>query len=219
MRSAWRGLSGRLLLLTFACVMLVEVMIFVPSAANFRTQWLEARVERAYTAALATQLAPPDAALPTALVADLLESAEVVAVAVKRDGARELILRGPPFEETIAMVDLRRASLAARLYETCMTLLTPERRILRVIAAPRMEDEEFLEVLVREAPLKNELLAFSWRIFVLSIIISLSAAAAVYAMLLVMIVRPVRGMAAAMTRFSAAPEDAGRVIQLSLIHI
>ena len=37
------GLSGKLLVLTILFVMIAEVLIYVPSIANFRLNWLSAR--------------------------------------------------------------------------------------------------------------------------------------------------------------------------------
>ena len=50
-----RGLSVKLLLLTACFVLVSEVLIFVPSIANFRLNWLE---ERLSTAA-ALSIVPP----------------------------------------------------------------------------------------------------------------------------------------------------------------
>ena len=52
------GLSAKLLLLTILFVMLAEVLIFVPSVANFRQQWLIDRLTAAQLAALAAEAAP-----------------------------------------------------------------------------------------------------------------------------------------------------------------
>src|SRR5687768_4716035 len=46
------GLSAKLLLLTFVFVMLAEVLIFVPSVANFRIAWLSERLTASRLAAL-----------------------------------------------------------------------------------------------------------------------------------------------------------------------
>ena len=39
------GLSAKLLLLTLGFVMLSEILIFVPSVANFRVNWLMERLQ------------------------------------------------------------------------------------------------------------------------------------------------------------------------------
>ncbi len=46
------GLSGKLLLLTVAFVMLAEVLIFVPSVANMRIRWLQDRLNTVAAAAV-----------------------------------------------------------------------------------------------------------------------------------------------------------------------
>src|SRR5207237_10212013 len=46
------GLSGKLLLLTILFVMIAEVLIFVPSIANFRLNWLSDRLAVARTVSI-----------------------------------------------------------------------------------------------------------------------------------------------------------------------
>src|SRR5919206_778923 len=52
------GLSGKLLVLTLLFVMIAEVLIYVPSIANFRLNWLHDRLSSAYTAALVLEVTP-----------------------------------------------------------------------------------------------------------------------------------------------------------------
>ena len=68
-------LSGRFLLLTVAFVMLAEVLIFVPSIARFRADFLLMRLREAQIASL-VQLAAPNMVSPE-LSAELLNNAEV----------------------------------------------------------------------------------------------------------------------------------------------
>ncbi len=53
-----RGLSIKLLALTILFVMLGEVLIFVPSIAKFRIDWLQDRLSSARTASLVLEAAP-----------------------------------------------------------------------------------------------------------------------------------------------------------------
>ncbi len=87
------GLSAKLLLLTLLFVMLAEVLIFVPSVANFRISWLTDRLAAARLAALATQAAR-DGNVPDALRTELLRTAQVRAVSWMRDNERRMVL--PP---------------------------------------------------------------------------------------------------------------------------
>ncbi len=85
------GLPGKLLILTIVFVMLAEVMIFVPSIANYRVNWLTERLRSAQLASLAAE-ASPEGVVPQGLRDELLRTAQVRAVALKRDAQRQLIL-------------------------------------------------------------------------------------------------------------------------------
>ena len=85
------GLSAKLLLLTILFVMLAEVLIFVPSVANFRINWLNDRLTAAQLASLAAE-ASPNGDVPQMLRNELLRTAQVQAVALKRNDQRQLIL-------------------------------------------------------------------------------------------------------------------------------
>ena len=76
------GLSAKLLLLTITFVMLAEVLIFVPSVANFRITWLTDRLTGAQLAALAAD-AGPGGVVPDQLRMELLRTAQVRAVALE----------------------------------------------------------------------------------------------------------------------------------------
>src|SRR6266700_2614210 len=71
------GLSGKLLVLTILFVMIAEVLIYVPSIANFRYSWLNDRISAAYTAALVFQAAPRAAAMKMGQRRRLLASADM----------------------------------------------------------------------------------------------------------------------------------------------
>ena len=66
------GLSGKLLVLTILFVMIAEVLIYVPSVANFRVVWLKDRLATAYTAALVLDAAP-NGVVSDALAKKILE--------------------------------------------------------------------------------------------------------------------------------------------------
>src|SRR5215207_10930338 len=58
------GLSGKLLLLTILFVMIAEVLIYVPSIANFRLTWLADRVAVARTVSIVLNANQDEAANP-----------------------------------------------------------------------------------------------------------------------------------------------------------
>ena len=87
-------LSGRFLGLTVVFVVIAEVLIFVPSIARFRADYLQNRLELAQLAALAL-LATPEEMVAPDLEQELLNTAEVLNVVLRRDEVRELVLESP----------------------------------------------------------------------------------------------------------------------------
>ena len=98
------SLSGRFLILTTVFVMLAEVLIFVPSVARFREDYLLLRLERAQIASLA--LLANDMIEET-LEAELLQNAGVYNVVLRRDEVRQLMLSSDIPSPVTATYDLR----------------------------------------------------------------------------------------------------------------
>ena len=67
------SLSNKLLLLTLLFVMVAEVLIYIPSIANFRNVWLQEKLDTAALVAMAAS-AGPRTACPTDLEAQMLRS-------------------------------------------------------------------------------------------------------------------------------------------------
>ena len=80
------GLSARLLLLTVLFVMIAEVLIYVPSVANFRLTWLNDRLAAAQIAAMVLDAAPEET-LSEELEMRLLQGVGARAIALKGEGA------------------------------------------------------------------------------------------------------------------------------------
>ena len=85
------GLSGKLLILTVIFVMISEVLIFVPSIANFRNTWLTDKLTIAGVAA--SVLVETDTVSP-AVQAELLRATGALAVALDEGERRRLIATG-----------------------------------------------------------------------------------------------------------------------------
>ncbi|GGK24031.1 sensor histidine kinase [Salinarimonas ramus] len=207
------GLSGRLLFLTIAFVMVAEVLIYVPSVANFQRNWLSDRLAAAQIAALV--LDAGDADMPQ-LQEKLLAGVGAELVAVRGGGTRRLLavdVSMPP--EVSRTVDLRSQGAFAAIGSAFDTLFGRAPGMLRVVGdgtGPDAEAIDFVEIVLDPAPLREALLAFSRNILVLSLIISGITAGLVYLALQALIVRPVRRLSANLAQFSQAPEDASRII-------
>lgn len=204
------GLSGKLLVLTVIFVMIAEVLIYVPSIANFRQNWLEDRIVAARTAALVLEAAP-QGMVPETLVRELLDSAGAQAVALKTGPARRLLALADLPDEVQVIVDMREKGFVEAIQGAFATLAAPPGRIMRVMGeAPR--EGGFVEIIMDETPLKEALLVFSRNILILSLVISAITAALVYLSLHLLLVRPMRRMTDAMVTFRERPEDLSRVI-------
>jgi signal transduction histidine kinase len=208
------GLSAKLLLLTILFVMLAEVLVFVPSVSNFRRQWLMERLSAAQIASLAAEAAP-SGQLPPMLRDELLERAQVKAIAVKRAASRSLIIEMDMPDEIDASYDLRDASWMKLIADALMVYVMPDDRVIRVIGDPGFHQGESIEVVMGEAPLKAAMIRYGLDILGLSILISIITAALVYLTLDALLVKPMTKLTWNIVRFSERPEDPTRVIEPS----
>jgi len=205
-------LTGRFLTLTVIFVMLAEVLIFVPSVARFRLDYLQERLELSQIASLSL-LATPDEMVDKDLAMELLRNAEVLNIALRRDAIRELILTDTmpaPVDETY---DLRDAGVVELIADAVRTLFRPEDRVIRVIGEPVKGGGVMIEVSLREKPLRDAMLYYGINIFWLSLFISLLTAALLFFAVRRFIVKPMRRVVDHMTSYQDNPEDATRIIQ------
>ncbi|MGG7564908.1 sensor histidine kinase [Rhodovulum sp. DZ06] len=208
----FRSLSGRLLLLTVIFVMLAEVAIFVPSVARFREDYLMERLHRAQIASLAL-LATPDDMVSPDLEQELLNTAGVTNIVLRRNAIRELILTSampPPVDHT---VDLRGAAAPTLIRDAMALWVAPAGQTLRVIGAPKGDGGELIEITLPADPLRAAMVDYGLRVLTLSLIISIFTAILIVAAMRRFVVRPVTRVIDNMREFQLAPEDAGRVIR------
>lgn len=218
-----RGLPSKLLLLTAAFVLMAEALIFLPSVANYRISWLQQRLTAAQLAALASE-SFPGGEVPSALRADLLRTAQVRAIASRREGERRLVLPVDGDLTIDAVYDLRNEPDTAfdgmglklgQIGDAIGTLFAPEGRTIRVIGKSNGDNSDLIEIVIPEAPLKEAMVRYGLNILWLSIIISALTAAVVYFALSRLLVRPLTRLARNMLRFSEDPEDASRIMPVS----
>lgn len=209
------GLSGKLLLLTIGFIMLAEILVFAPSVANFRLNWLMQRLSSAQLASLAASAAP-GRQVPATLKQELLEHAQVKSVALKHENTRELILQQDMPEQIDAHFDLRDTSWPMLISDAFAVYLPRPDRIIRVIGRPGFgNNEESVEVVMGEAPLRAAMIKFGLNILGLSILISVITATLVYLSLNALLVRPIARLTETMVRFKESPEDPARIIRPS----
>ncbi len=207
----WRGLSGRLLLMTLLMVMLAEIFIFVPSIARYRLTWLSERLEAAQIAVLALE-ARPDNMVDKELANELLRNAEVLSVVLRKDESKSLFLTDDMPQTVDKWVDLRSFMWWDAIVQAYGSLRFGEGRILAVKGDARFRPDTEVEIVVDETALCKDMLAYSRNILLLSLFISTATALGVFAFLLFSLVRPMQRITNSMIEFRENPEDARRVI-------
>jgi signal transduction histidine kinase len=208
----WRGLSGRVLALTVLFVMLGEVLIFLPSIANFRIQWMKARIAQAEIAALAAEAAPGQM-LNAELRTEILKGVGVTAVSLQKKDLRQLVLRNSETVDIAQGYDLRSGMYYATIGEALKLLGRSDDRVISVRDFPPNMSGELIDVSLHEKPLRDAMLRFGLNILGLSVALSLIVAAMIFAALDRLLVRPMQTLAQNMFAFAARPADVARVIR------
>jgi signal transduction histidine kinase len=204
------GLSGKLLMLTILFVMIAEVLIYVPSVANYRLNWLNDRVAAGHTAALVLDAAP-SGMVPETLARQILQSVGARAVAMKTGSQRRLLAVSEMPPTIHHDIDMRYVPWYRAIIDAFDTLWSNDNDVMRVVG-PAPRGGEFLEIILDEQPLREAMLRFSINILLLSLIISGITATLVYIALHVLLVQPIRRLTANMVQFRHDPEHPAKVI-------
>jgi len=205
------GLSGKLLFLTILFVMVAEILIYVPSIANFRLNWLNDRLAAAHTAALVLDAAP-SGMVPESLAKQILKSIGARAVAMKMGTQRRLLASSEIPSAIDQDIDMRSVSWLWATYEAFDTLLFCKPGDVVRVVGPAPMGGDFLEIVLDEAPLRQAMLKFSVNILLLSLLISAITATLVFFALHYLLVRPMGRITANMITFRADPENPTLII-------
>lgn len=202
-----RGLSARVLLLTILFVMVSEVMIYAPSIARFRITWLEEKLNMGHLAILTLE-ATPDFMIDPELEVRLLNHVGARLIALRGADGKNLMLRGPtPPLLVQATIDLADRGYLQAIQDGIDTLSQSRNRVLRVKGFSPRSADVVVDMVLDEWPLRQAMIAYSWRILGLSVVISLITAALVFAALQWLIVRPMRRLTGGMVAFRQDPEE------------
>ena len=206
------GLSFRLFAITIGAILLIEFVVFLPSAAAFRTGWLNERMQAARIAALSLEAAP-SRMVSMELSNELLKRAEVLAVAeISADMREQLLPPATPLMGEMVMVDMRDRNMVSSLSETVETWFAPDGQLM-VVRAEGSREGRVLEVVIQEDPLRHELAAFGWRVLGMSLLVSLVAAGLIYLLLVMLVVWPLRRVTRSVEQFRMDPGSWTRRLQ------
>ena len=202
------SLTYRLLAIAAGFVILTEALVFLPTIANFRQDWLIERFDTGELAALAAR-APVADGFNRGDAQELLRAADIKAVSVVSNGQRQGLAGVVPNTLT-RNIDLESQTFGGAIFDVFETMFAPKDRLLAITARPRSNAAVKLEVIVAEASLRQSLLRETGRVFIYSMLLAIMIGLLMYAALADGFVRPMRRLTGAITRFRAAPEDASR---------
>ncbi len=212
LRRSWRGLglSGKLLLLTIPLVLIAEVMIYVPSIANFRINRLNDRLAAANTAALVLD-AVPGGMVPDSLARQILASIDARAVAIKMGQRRRLLAIADKLPAIHRDIDMREMTAWSAIIDAFDTMMDDGNGVMRIVG-PAPGGGQWLEVVVDEAPLRAAMYRFSRNVLLLSLGLAVLTAALVYFALHYLFVRPMWRLTAGLVAFHGDPESPAHII-------
>jgi signal transduction histidine kinase len=204
------GLSGKLLLLTIPLVMIAEVLIYVPSIANFWMNRLNARLASANTAALVLDAAP-SGMVPESLARQILDSIGARAVAIKLGQQRRLLASVNLPAAIDHDVDMRTLTAWSSIVTSLQMMMETGNQAIRIVG-PAPSGGQFIEVVVDEVPLRKAMYLFSRNLLLVSLAIAILTAALVYFALHFLFVRPMRRLTESLVSFHENPESSARII-------
>lgn len=205
----FNSLSGRLLILTTVFVMIAEVLIFVPSIARFREDYLNNHLERAQIASLALLA---DDMIDSELEQELLENAGVFNVVLRRDQVRQLMLSSDMPQTVTSTYDMRDDAAWVLILDAIARYVSPTNEVIRVIGAPVRDAGLLIEVTMETQPLRMAMIDYGFRILLLSAVISIITASLLFVAMRALLLKPIKSVVMDMQNYAAAPEDARRII-------
>ena len=199
------GLSAKLLWLTILFIMLAEVLIFVPSMANFRNVWLKNHLEIA-EAAVIIFLDADQMPLSNPASEHLMSTTLANTIAFRKDGMSQLISTSSSRPEVVEHIDLDSATAFSSIVSAFGMLFGDPDSYYRVFGSMLAVDGK-IELVQKLGHIQQAMWAYARNIMLLSLLISVFAAVLVYLALYQLIVRPIIKISSNMDEFSKQPED------------
>jgi signal transduction histidine kinase len=209
MPQLFRGLSGRLLWLTIIFVMLAEILIFMPSVAGMRMNWLRDRLDTAAAAGIVIDGLQP-AELPRAVQDDTLLATGTKVIALRKDGTSRLLAAVDVPPQIDEQYDLTDTPLLVTMRDALDTLFLGGGRVMRIYG-PIGESDMIIELVMTDDALRKDMLKYAKMMFLLSLLISIITAVLIFLAINRMMILPIRRLTKSMQNFSEQPEDPSRV--------
>jgi len=211
-RVPWpKRLSTKLLMLTIGSVLIAEVLIFIPSIANFRLEWLEEKLNTAAAATLVL-LGTDPSTVPQNVQDDVLMALGAKAVAVRSGGDSRLLVVSEMPPEVNEHIQPSAVGPLDAIAGALDTMVYGGDRILRVFGKVGESDKEF-ELIVPDKSLRMAMLVYARNVALLSLVIAFITAGLVFGAINHIMLRPIVALRKSMIAFAEAPDDPARIIR------
>jgi signal transduction histidine kinase len=187
-------------MLTTLAVLLTEVVVFLPSIAHERNNWLRGRVEDAAIALLSASGSPID----PAKAADLLHLAG--ATSIRLIGPSGPLVVGTETGSPALEVDLRQEDVFAGIGHALHSLIVDDNRLIQLDANNPFLPGSEVVLTLREHLMSRALRRFAGDFASLSLMIAGVTGGLVYLAVLILLVRPMRRITGSIAAFRANPE-------------
>jgi len=214
MPGPFSGLSVKLIATIIFVILAVEVVIYLPSLGSYRESWLDDRLQIGIVAARVIDAVPDVMNIPKMVTDNLLNSAGATAIVYRRNGRSQLIeLDNAPMPKQAITADMRLRDPMTLIGGALDTLINGGDRTLRIVGNMDGDTASEVEVLMAEAPLKRELIAYSGNIVLLALVIAAITAAVTFVLLSRILIAPIRRVTANMVAYRQEPENASLIIE------
>lgn len=205
-RSPAFGLSWRILGLAMVAIMTAEILIFLPSIARYRAEYLSQLIENGALAALALD-ATPDNMVTEEVKRNLLANARIDAVVlIEPNKAKRALLNIKP-GPTMPTFNLKDRGGLMLIWDALDAMAYRGARYIRVGDQSARLPNAMVWIVADEQPMRQAMYGYASRILVLSLIIALFTAFLLYLALRWLVIQPLQALAADMVTFSRAPEE------------
>jgi signal transduction histidine kinase len=204
-----RSLSARVLWLTVAIILLVEMVILMPSMGRERETWLWDRITQAHLAAFSVAAAGQDDGVNAATRNALLKLSGTEALQLMEPGKDILLLPPQGTMPAGPAIDLDQESLLASIGRADLEVLGFGPAQLLVSATSPLDKSMQVQVIIDGGMLASHLRSYVEHIAALSVVIALVTGILVFAALDRLLVRPMRILTASIVGFRQDPEREG----------
>lgn len=196
--------------------MLAEILVFIPSIANYRLTWLAQHFNTGEAASLTLERLE-DEAISNDIREQLFALTKTEMIVVRRDGVSKILVNSEmpnSVDRHVELVAPGRVQAAQTIIDAFDTLILGGDRTIRVFG-PMRQRSGTLELVMKERPLRDAMITYAGNVLIISLLISLVTALLVFMTLRWLLIKPMQRITRSMLTFATDPEDPSLVIEPS----